>query len=128
VGYVSNGVTDIEAMDKAWVGISMASATTVASDCGQVILIDNCLAGIHRFFDIATEFNKKQAFSLAFPILIDIVDITTTLLIHFGITYSVLFNYGSLLTSGINIRQPIIGRRKEMEPQEDVELHKQLPG
>ena len=128
VGYVSNGVTDTEAMSKAWVGISLASATTVAADTAQVILIDNRLSGIHNFFDIATEFNKKQSFSLAFPIVVDIVDIATTLLIHLGITYSVLFNYGSLLLSGLHIRQPIIGQRKNAQAEEDIEIYKQLPG
>jgi len=128
VGYVSNGVTDTDAMSKAWVGISLASATTVSADTAQVILIDNSLSGIQKFFDIATEFNKKQSFSLAFPIITDIVDITTTLLIHLGITYSVLFNYSSLLLSGLNIRRPIIGQKKRTNAEEDLETYTQLPG
>ena len=55
-------------------------------------------------FELADEFNAKQRFNLAWPFLMDVVDIFTTVFVHFGLTYSVLFAYTGTRVSALLIR------------------------
>lgn len=49
----------------------------------------------------------------------DFVDIATTVFVHFGLTYSILFSYSGLLGSALYTRMPLIHylRRKQQPPQ-----------
>ena len=47
------------------------------------------------------------------PIGFDLLDITTTLFVHLGLFYSVLFNYAGLLLSAANARMPLQPRMQE---------------
>jgi hypothetical protein len=42
------------------------------------------------------------------PIGLDLVDIATTLFIHLGLVYSLLFNYAGLLLGAANARLPVL--------------------
>lgn len=104
--YVGTGQGDDQVMTKATVAIAHRGLTTLTTNAAQVVLLDNDLGQLGRFFDLAAAFMVKQGFNLITPIGVDLVDIATTLLIHFGLVYSVLFNYTGLLLSMAQARLP----------------------
>jgi len=72
-----------------------------------VLLLDNDLARLTHFFYLANAFALKQGFNLLAPIGLDFVDLGTTLILHFGLGYSVLFNYSGLLLGAFSARLPL---------------------
>lgn len=104
VCYVGQGTDDALVMEKALVAISHRGVETLEANPAQVVIMNKDLAPLERFFDLAAAFATKQGFNLLAPIGLDIVDITTTLLVHFGLIYSVLFNYTGLLFSAAQVR------------------------
>lgn len=108
VCYVGNGQEDEAVMEKALISVALGSALSAADSPAQVVFVVKSLAPLLTFFDLSNRFIEKERFSLLTPITLDMVDITTTLVLHFGLIYSTLFNYGSLLLSLRNARRPRI--------------------
>lgn len=97
--YVGVGHDDDLVMAKATVAVAQRGLSTLTTNAAQVVLLDKDLSQLERFFELAAAFMVKQGFNLLMPIGFDLVDIATTLLIHFGIVYSVLLNFAGLLLS-----------------------------
>jgi hypothetical protein len=76
----------------------------VTTTSAHIVLLDNDLGQLGRCFDLAAAFVAKQGFSLMTPIGFDLVDITTTVFVHLGLVYSVLYNYTGLLLGAANAR------------------------
>ncbi len=104
VCYVGTGHEDDLVMEKATVAIAHRRLTTLTTNAAQVVLLDKDLGQLGRFFDLAAAFIMKQGFNLLAPVGVDLVDIATTVFIHFGLVYSVLFNYMGLLLSAAQAR------------------------
>jgi len=104
--YVGTGNDDNLVMEKATVAIAHRNLTTLTTNAAQVVLLDKDLGQLGRFFDLAAAFMVKQGFNLITPMGLDLVDIATTLLIHFGLVYSVMFNYAGLLLGAAQARLP----------------------
>lgn len=115
--YIGDGVVDAAAMQQALVSISLGKAATV-SDAAQIMLPGPegapHIERLEALFTLAAQFVGKQSFSLLAPILLDVIDIGTTLLFHFDLVYSILFSYSGLLLSIANIR--LTGRLEDVEP------------
>ena len=119
--YVGTGNDDNLVMEKVTVAIAHRGLTTLSTNTAQVVLLDKDLGQLGRFFDLAAAFIMKQGFNLLTPIGVDMVDIATTLFIHFGLVYSVLFNYTGLLLSAAQAHLPSL-RRKPMAGEDDLSL------
>lgn len=128
--YVGDGVEDAIVMEKAVVSISMRGADTIAQDHAQILFCSRSFSALTSLFRLSDRFVAKQGFSLAAPIVMDLVDIGTTLVLHFGLVYSVMFNYGSLLLSAANLRssekESSILEANEPDPTEMSEESSQL--
>lgn len=111
VCYVGDGIKDaiIMKMKKALISVSTRGPATITSDAAQIILVDQHLNQLGAFFDLATEFTSKQRFNLAWPLL---MDISSTVFIHLGLTYSLLFAYSGLLISAANAKLPLMRYKK----------------
>ncbi len=59
VGFVGDGINDAVALRKADVSISFRSATNVASDNAQIVLMDDNLKQLEVLFDLAKGFNQS---------------------------------------------------------------------
>lgn len=132
VCYVGNGVNDSLIAEKALVTVAIPSATMpsasfsplwgasatqsatarLRSTSAQVILIEKDLNRLVQLFALGTQFGLSQGFSLAWPLLMDLVDIGTTVFFHLGLTYSVLFSYSGLLGGALNTRLPLRQRQR----------------
>ncbi|MGB0384853.1 MAG: hypothetical protein ACPGWR_08535 [Ardenticatenaceae bacterium] len=121
VCYVGDGVKDALIMKQALISVSTRGAATITSDAAQVILVDQHLNQLGALFDLATEFSSKQRFNLAWPLLMDLVDIGTTLFMRFGLSYSLLFTYSGVLISAANAKRALTRYKKEPNS-EQVEL------
>ena len=106
ISYVGHGEDDREVMAKALVAIAWRGATTISTNTAQVVLITRELQVLVRFFELATLFTAKQSFNLLTPIGLDLVDIATTLFLHWDLVYSVMFTYTGLLLGAVNGRLP----------------------
>jgi cation transport ATPase len=104
--YVSKGQDDGPVMEKALVSVALGGALSAPTNPAQIIFVEKSLAPLLPFFEISTQFLEKERFSLLTPVMMDLTDITTTIVIHFGLIYSTFFNYGSLLLSLHNAGTP----------------------
>lgn len=104
--YVGNGEDDREVMAKALVSIAWRGTTTMTTNAAQVVLLTHELHSLVRFFELAAVFTAKQSFNLVAPIGLDLVDIATTLFLHWDLVYSVMFTYSGLLLGAVNGRLP----------------------
>ncbi|MBX3012984.1 MAG: hypothetical protein KF832_15820 [Caldilineaceae bacterium] len=107
--YVGQGETDAPVMQKASVAIALRALATAQTTPAHVLLLDNNLLAIESFFRFATAFGAKQGVSLLAPIGLDILDLFTTLVLQFGLIYSVLFNYSGLLLGAFYANAPSLG-------------------
>jgi cation transport ATPase len=106
--YVGTGQDDDLVLAKATVAIAHRGLATLTTNQAQVVLLDNDLRQLGRFFRLAAAFMAKQSYNLLTPIGLDLVDILTTLLLHVGLFYSVLFSYTGLLLSAAHARLPTL--------------------
>lgn len=104
--YVGTGADDREVMPKALVSIAWRGMTTMPATAAQVVLLTRELQSLVRFFELAAVFTAKQSFNLVTPIGLDLVDIATTLFLHWDLLYSVMFTYAGLLLGAVNGRLP----------------------
>lgn len=113
VCYIGDGTKQTAVMKKAMMSISIGGAATIKHDVGQVVLTDKHLGQLPKFLELADQFNAKQRFNLAWPFFMDVVDIFTTVFVHFGLTYSVLFAYTGTLVSALNAKRPLQAYQRE---------------
>lgn len=91
-------VGDDEAMrHHVLVSVRVGKAADVQTDPSSVIVVHGGLASLPDLFACASRGVDQQRFNLHMPIALDAVDIATTVVLHFGLLYSTLFNYGGLL-------------------------------
>ncbi len=105
--YVGLGDDDQAVMEEARVAIALRGVAMLEYIPAQVLLLDNDLARLNHFFYLANAFAMKQGFNLLAPIGLDFVDLGTTLILQFGLGYSVLFNYSGLLLGTFSARLPL---------------------
>ncbi|MGH9875810.1 MAG: hypothetical protein ACRD9S_25435 [Pyrinomonadaceae bacterium] len=119
VCYIGKGEGDAAEMRTALLAISHRNLEAVDTTPAQIMLIDNDLRQLPRVFDLARAYAAKQNFNLATPIGCDLIDISTTLFLKFGLVYSVLLTYTGLLVSAANARLPI--------PEDSIGLKQEAP-
>ena len=122
VCYVGSGPDAGQVMEKALVSVALGDVLSAPTSPAQVVCVVKSLAPLITFFEISTEFFGKERFSLLTPVMMDMTDISTTLILHFGLIYSTFFNYGSLLLSLRHARGPRIEAVAGVEPAKTVAL------
>lgn len=127
VCFVSSSPDDGPVMEKALVSVALGGLLSAPSSPAQVVFVVKSLVPLLAFFDMAGEFLGKERFSLLTPIFMDMTDIATTLVFHFGLIYSTFFNYGSLLLSLNNARGPRTEPVSEIERIKTVALAPRPP-
>ena len=106
--YVSDGLDDIMAVEKAWISVSLCNSTTIAADATQILLMNKNLRQLNCLFDIADQYSAKQGFNVLWPSALDVLSIGTAAFLHFGLTAALLFHYSGLLMCAMNARLPLM--------------------
>lgn len=125
--YVGTGQNDEIVMNKALVGIAHRNLENSENNAAQIVLVDNDLRRLGNVFDFGLLFAAKQGTNLLAPIGVDLLDITTTLLIHFGLVYSVMFNYLGLLIGAWSAQLPPVRQQEEPAPPVEAPVSTLLP-
>jgi len=106
VCYVGTGVRDAAAMNTALLSVDVREPSDLSETQAHIVLLDPRLRGLPGVFDLAKLFTAKQSFNLLAPIGVDLIDISTTVFLHFGLVYSVLLSYTGLLSSVAQAKMP----------------------
>jgi len=106
VCYVGTGDEDAEAMQTAILSVDVREPSDLSESNAHIVLLDPRLRGVLGIFGLARLFFAKQRFNLLAPFGIDLIDISTTVFLHFGLFYSVLLSYAGLLTGMAQANMP----------------------
>ncbi|MEB4590258.1 hypothetical protein VSS37_04650 [Candidatus Thiothrix sp. Deng01] len=106
VCYIGDGETDAAAMRAANLPVIQRKGALRVEGFPCVLLPGADLVPLFRVLALAESFTSRQRFNLVMPIGVDLVDISTTLLLDFGLVYSVMFTYTGLMLGMHNVRQP----------------------
>lgn len=100
VCYVGSGAGDSAACQVANLSVvvqAVLAATLPTEDLPDAFLLGTDLQAVSQLFALSAAFGECQRFNLIAPMGVDVVDISTTLLLDFGLVYSVMFTYVGLL-------------------------------
>lgn len=133
--YLGTGIGDETVMKEAFVAIAWRTAAlesaaiaAIAEGAAHIVLLDKEMPILYSLFDLAAIFAAKQGFNLVAPIGLDIIDIATTLLLHFNLIYSVMFTYAGLLLGAAYGRMPQYQQKQRTVTPEDLTVHGLLTG
>lgn len=90
VCFVGDGINDTIAMKKANVSISLSGATSIAIDMADIVLMDGSLSHLCDLFDLSKSLNANLRKSLVLSLVPGVVNLSSALLLHFGIVISII--------------------------------------
>jgi Cu2+-exporting ATPase len=131
VCFVGDGINDSIALKKADVSISLRGATSIATDTAQVVFMEESLAKLCQFRDIAQslESNVKRSWTLI--LVPNALCIGGAFTLGFGVMASVLTNNVAAIAALANGMAPLRQLRREQEAaeqQEALALEPPAPG
>ncbi|HEC84737.1 MAG: heavy metal translocating P-type ATPase [Candidatus Parabeggiatoa sp. nov. 2] len=103
VCFVGDGINDAIAMKKANISISLAGASSIATDIAQVILMDGSLSNLCYLFDISKNLDSNLHNSFNITLLPGVINIASAFLLHSGITTSIIINNVAFLVGMVNV-------------------------
>lgn len=103
------------AMDASQPQAANAVIDRLESTSAQVVLLEKNLDKLPQLFTIAAQFGFSEGYNLAWPLFMDLLDLSTTVFIHLGLTYSVIFSNTGLLLSAVNSRQALVQYRRQQQ-------------
>ncbi len=117
VCFVGDGINDAIAMKKAQVAISLAGATTIATDTASIVFIDKNLSKLSELFELSTSIEKNMKSGFTWSILSGAMGVMGIFLFHVRM-YGSLGLYLFTLTGSVgNAMSPLLGKdRVKKEP------------
>ena len=103
---MGTGARDAAAMNTALLSVDVREPSDLSETQAHIVLLDPRMRGLPGVFELARLFTAKQSFNLLAPIGVDLIDISTTVFLHFGLVYSVLLSYTGLLSSVAQAKMP----------------------
>ena len=112
VCFIGDGINDALAMKKARVAISIAGATSVATDTASIVLLDKSLSQLDTLFTLARGFEQNVQSGLAWTLLPGIAGAGGVLLVGMGV-YGATSLYMLSLGAGVtNASLPYLTQEK----------------
>lgn len=123
VMFVGDGINDGIALKQAEVSVSIAGATTVATDTAQVVLMDGTLLQLDALFDLAERYERDLKTQYVLGIHIPAAYIAGVMLLGWGIVSSFVVGYIVFLTAyGLAFRP--IWRQERIESRQQLTFAK----
>ncbi|EIJ36851.1 heavy metal translocating P-type ATPase [Thiothrix nivea] len=116
--FIGDGINDAVAMKTAQVAISLAGATTVATDTASIVLLDKSLQQLDNLFTLANGFDRNMKSGLAWSLLPGIAGIGAVFVLHMRIYGAVGLYLLSLGAGAANATHPLLQRKKFSRTQE----------
>jgi len=107
VCFIGDGINDAIAMKKANVSISLAGATSIATDMAEVVLMDGSLSHLSDLFDISKKLDANLDNTLLYSIVPSVINLSGAFVFHFSILTAFFVNGASGLATLYNVTQPI---------------------
>lgn len=122
VCFIGDGINDAIAMKKANVSISLAGATSIATDMAEVVLMDGSLSHLSDLFDISKKLDTSLDNALLYSIVPSVINLGGAFMFHFSILTAFLINGTSGLVTLYSVMQPL----REISNDKKAELKKEL--
>lgn len=108
VCYVGRGDTprDAAALGAALLGVAHCPDGVAGESAAKAVLSDPELRGLAGLFELATAFAARQGGNLFTQCGVDLLDISATVFLNFGLLYSVLLSHAGLLASAAGSGYP----------------------
>ena len=106
--FVGDGINDSIAMKKAQVSISLAGASTVATDTAGIILMDGTLSQLVPLFGIGEEFKSTVERGIVMSVVPGIVCIGGVFFLHWGVVTTLLLYQINLASNMLNAMWPML--------------------
>jgi cation transport ATPase len=108
VCYVGRGDTprDAAALGAALLGVAHCPDGVAGESAAKAVLSDPELRGLAGLFELAAAFAARQGGNLFTQYGVDLLDISTTVFLNFGLLYSVLLSHAGLLASAAGSGYP----------------------
>jgi len=100
VCFVGDGINDTIALKQADVSISLNSASSIATDTAQIVLMDDDLKQFPRLFELSESLESNYKKSLLWDIIPNMINIGGAFFFHLGV-YGALGIYSIGLTGGV---------------------------
>jgi Cu2+-exporting ATPase len=100
VCFVGDGINDTIALKNADVSISLNSASSIAADTAQVILMDDSLEQFPKLFELSESLEKNFTKSLLWDVVPNAINIGGAFFFHLGV-YGALGIYSVGLAGGV---------------------------
>lgn len=114
--FIGDGINDAVAMKKAQVAISLAGATTVATDTASIVFLDKSLQQLDALFALAKGFDRNMKSGLAWSILPGVAGIGAVFALHMRIYGAVGLYILSLGAGAANATLPLLQHKKPPPP------------
>ncbi|HND33164.1 MAG TPA: hypothetical protein PLA94_24370, partial [Myxococcota bacterium] len=111
VCFVGDGINDALALRQANVSVSLAGASTVATDAASIVLMDGTLRKLVPLLDIAKELEENLDTGSVLAIAPGVFCVGGIFLLHFGLPTAVALCNLGLFASVTNAMLPAIRRR-----------------
>jgi P-type E1-E2 ATPase len=108
VCFVGDGVNDAIALRKAEVSVSLAGASTIATDSAQFVLVDGCLDRLPKIFELAEDFDKNIESGFKLSSLPCVASLVGVYLFHLSIIPVMALYYSGMLSSVLNTMRPLL--------------------
>lgn len=115
VAYIGSGDDDLPVIQAANLAILHRHRVLTEGHIPHILLPRADLLPVLTVFALADTFASRQQFNLLAPIGVDMVDISTTLLLDFGLVYSVMFTYTGLMLGMGNAQLPKLPMKSASE-------------
>jgi Cu2+-exporting ATPase len=121
VCFIGDGINDAIAMKKAQVAISIAGATTVATDTANIILMNKDLKQLDELFKLSADFEQNIKSGMKWSLLPGAIGVMGVFFFHLRI-YGASSLYLFSLVSGIsNATLPLL-KKKEVDEKKGLTL------
>jgi Cu2+-exporting ATPase len=121
IAYIGDGINDSIALKKAQVSISLAGASTVATDTAQIVLMANGLQHLDSLFQIADRFHTNMNTTFWLTLTPSVIGLGGVVFLGFGLGATVVFNLMGLLFGLSNVTavpklQSFLGKNAKLLP------------
>lgn len=110
VCFVGDGINDAIALKTAQVSVSLAGASTVATDTAQVVLMDGNLAQLVQLFDLAAGLNGNLRRTFIAGAAASAAIVGGVFVLHIGLPVALTLNALGMAASFGNAMQPALAK------------------
>ncbi len=119
--YVGDGLNDAVALKNAAVSISLRSASALATDTAQVVLMNQDIAQIATLFDLAHALQSNMKYTLSAVVVPSLCSMAGVLFLGFGLAQAFTLTLLGMAAGVVVAVSPLL-RQRQRSPAPTVSL------